>query len=399
MHVDDLLAHQMTRAERTIALLARADDLLPELAERRQEIDHCRSMPQDLADTMAGLGFYRLCAPTGAGGLDVGVRGMAEVVERLATVNGSAAWCAFIASTSQLNVAASHPTFVAEVTIDPATIFAGVFSPSGTAIASERDGDSGYSVTGHWRWGSGCRNAAWISGALHEVGGDGEAVPDSPLSVVWFRPDELEIADNWHVSGLRGTGSSDFIATDVWVPAERAVGSPFKSPFGDEPVFRFPLFGVLGTPIGAIALGMAQASIDEVLREARTKTPQGSRRTLAERPLLHRDLATAQTRLHAARALFYSAIDEVWATALEGRTSLTDRVSVRTATCHAVNTAVEVVDRMYAAMGGTSVFETSPLQQHFRDVHVATQHMMVADSVMELAGRVMVGIDDTGAGL
>jgi hypothetical protein len=54
---------------------------------------------------------------------------------------------------------------------------------------------------------------------------------------------------------------------------------------------------------------------------------------------------------------------------------------------------------MYTIVGGTSVFETSCLQQHFRDVHVATQHMMVAEPVMELAGRVILGLDNEAPGL
>jgi hypothetical protein len=54
---------------------------------------------------------------------------------------------------------------------------------------------------------------------------------------------------------------------------------------------------------------------------------------------------------------------------------------------------------MYSVMGGTSVFETSCLQQHFRDVHVASQHMMVGEPIMELAGRVMLGLDEEAIGL
>ena len=64
-----------------------------------------------------------------------------------------------------------------------------------------------------------------------------------------------------------------------------------------------------------------------------------------------------------------------------------------------VNTAVEVIDKMYTIVGGSSVFESSCLQQHFRDVHVATQHMMVGEPVMELAGRVLLGIDENAPGL
>jgi indole-3-acetate monooxygenase len=54
---------------------------------------------------------------------------------------------------------------------------------------------------------------------------------------------------------------------------------------------------------------------------------------------------------------------------------------------------------MYTVLGGSSVYETSCVQQHFRDVHVASQHMMVGEPVMEMAGRVLLGLDEIGAGL
>ena len=67
--------------------------------------------------------------------------------------------------------------------------------------------------------------------------------------------------------------------------------------------------------------------------------------------------------------------------------------------CMQSNTAVTVIDRMFSLVGGSSVFETSCLQRHFRDVHVASQHMMVSEPVMELAGRVIMGLDDEASGL
>lgn len=388
-----------TRAEAAAAVVAAAQAFVPELIERSNEFEQLRQLPQDIADELAAAGLYRLCAPVGAGGLDVGVRAMCEAVETLATGNGSAAWCAFIASTSHLTMAGATDAFRASAGEYPGLILAGVFSPSGTAVARSRDGVDGFLVNGHWRWGSGCHNAHWISGALTEVGADGAPVEGSTVSRVFFRPDEVEIHDTWHVSGLRGTGSSDFSATDVWLPADRVVVNIGATAFRDEPVFRFPAFGVLGTPIGAIALGMAQACLDEVATVAQTKMPSGSRRTLAMRPKVHFDFAQAHTELRAARALLYAAIDDVWAKALVGPTDLDDRVSIRTANSHALHTSVSVIDRMYSIVGGTSVYESSALQRHFRDVHTASQHMMVADSVMELAGRVMLGVDTKGIGL
>ena len=69
------------------------------------------------------------------------------------------------------------------------------------------------------------------------------------------------------------------------------------------------------------------------------------------------------------------------------------------ANVHAVKTAAEVIDKMCAIVGGTSVFETSCWQQYLRDAHVAIQHRMVRRPVMELAGQVLLGLDDVAPGL
>lgn len=229
---------------------------------------------------------------------------------------------------------------------------------------------------------------------------DGERIKsDAPLTRVFFKPDEIEIQDNWHVSGLRGSGSSDYIAENVWVPAARLSGNVEDTPHASRPIYQFPKFALLGCPIGAICLGMATACLQEVIKVSKQKTPQGSRRPLSLRPSLHIELAASETALSAAKSLFYQRIAQAWDQAQLGPATLTDRRLLRTATVHLVNTSINVIDKMYSVMGGTSVYEDSCLQQHFRDVHVASQHMMVGEPVMELAGRVMLDLDTQALGL
>ena len=382
------------------SVLDAAESLRPELSERRREIDELRQLPQDLADRLAALGFYRLVVPESLGGLGISPTTFCQLCETLAKANGSTAWCIFIGATSQYLFGALPQTQLQRMLENPNVITSGVFADSGTALYEERDGQAGYLINGHWRWGSGCRNAEWISGGIHEVGAQGEAVVGAPmLTRVFFRPEEIEIADNWHVSGMRGSGSSDYVAKNVWVPSERMAGNVEDGDHASEPIYQFPKFALLGIPIGAICLGMARACIDEVIGAAKEKTPQGSRRPLSSRPSVHIAVAEADAALSAARAYFYQSIDAGWAAAQTAPGSLADRRNMRTANVHAVNTAIEVIDRMYRLMGGTSVYETSCLQQHFRDVHVAAAHMMVGEPVMELAGRVMLGLDDQALGL
>jgi len=384
-----------------LQLINVARKILPELSERSGEIDALRQIPQDLADKMAAEGFYRICTPAQLGGLAQDPNTLYEICETLASANGSAGWCIFIGSTSQYLLGALAQEQQHEMMTDINVITSGVFADMGTALYEERDNKPGYLINGHWRWGSGCRNAAWISGGIHEIDGNGDAhqSTDSVLTRVFFKPEEIEILDNWHVSGMRGSGSSDYRVENIWVPALRMASSIEQTELRHLPIYRYPKFALLALPIGAITLGMARASINEVIKIANQKTPQGSRRTLAHRPGLHRDIGVADSKLSAAREYLYALSEEVWQHCQTKEPTVQQRQKLRAANVHAVNTAVDVVDKMYTLVGGTSVFETSCLQQHFRDVHVATQHMMVGEPVMELAGRVLLGLDDIAPGL
>lgn len=382
------------------SLRASATSLLPMLRARRREIDEARHLPQDIAEAMANFGFYRLVTPTELGGLGMSPRLFCEVCEILGSASGAAGWCVFIGSTSQYLFGALPQPQLDVMLKNPNVITSGVFADSGTARYEEQDGQAGYLINGHWRFGSGCQNAEWISGGIHEVDVEGAPVRrEQPLSRVFFQPNEIEFVDNWHVSGLRGTGSCDYRVENVWVPQERLSTSIEHTKWVTEPIYQFPRFGLLSIPCGAIALGMAQASIDEIITLAKEKTPTGSRRTLAMRATLHRDIAIQEVALRAARELLYRTIDDAWVAAQTESEGLEQRRQLRTANIHAVTTAVGVIDRLYTIAGGTSIYETSCLQQHFRDIHVVSQHMMVAEPVMELAGRVLLELDDSAPGL
>ncbi|MCY3948015.1 MAG: acyl-CoA dehydrogenase family protein [Acidimicrobiaceae bacterium] len=368
-------------------MLKRAAEWIPALRERSIEIDSLRQMPQDLAEALAADGFYRTLVPAELGGLGLPPAVVAEISEVLAMGNASAAWCTFIGATSQIMFAALEPAQLAEVLDNPDVITAGVFAHSGTAAAAiGPNGADGYRVQGRWAWASGSHNSEWISGGVQIDSGDG---PQPALGRAFFRPDDIELHDDWYTSGLRGSGSSTFEAHDVWLPASRIAyeRTILKSPYAAEPLYRMPLFGLLALPIGAIALGMARACVDEVIDVAKSKVPQGSRRTLGQRPSLHSAVAVADTEVRAARNLLYASIDAAWERAQHGLSDLELRRDLRTATTHAMQTSLRVTQSMNAAVGGTAVFEASPLQRHLRDAQTASAHFMVAMPVMELAGR------------
>jgi len=373
-----------------------ADGFADEIAARAAEIEANRFLPQDIARRFAEAGLYRLCIPEVYGGREAHPAVLVETVERLARADGSAAWCVFIGSTSGLVAGFLAPDEARAVFGDPLAITAGVFAPRGKAVHATENGVAGYRVSGRWQWGSGSRNASHISGGALIMGDDGkpemaaEGIPQNRMMM--FDAADVTLHDTWDVSGLCGTGSTDFEVKDLFVPASRAVSLISDKPLA-RPLYCFPTFGLLGIGIAAVALGLARGSIDTLIDLAGGKTPQGSTKPLALRAKAQLDVSAAEALTRSARAWLMETTEAAWDAAVEkGEMTVAHRRDLRLATTHAVQSAVRAVDLMYTLAGGSSVYRNSPLQQQFRDVHVATQHMMVSDATYELTGRLLLGV-------
>lgn len=372
-----------------------AGSFLEEIRERAAEFENQRHFSDDLARRMAGAGLYSLCTPKEYGGCGYTARDYAEVSELVARADASAGWCLFIGISSAIGISTVEDA--KNMILAPDNITSGVFAPMGKARPETVDGVDGYRISGKWQWGSGSMNADWISGGFFVVDENGkpqklaDGRPDQNIAT--FARSEIEHLDTWHVSGLKGTGSTEYQVKDVFIPANR-IRSIYDQKTPDYPVYKFPMYGFLGIGIAAVALGIARAAIDELIDLAGGKVPMASRRTLAEKVTTHREVAEAEAILRSARAFFYEAIDAAWQGA-EGDQPLTvdHRRDVRHSTSHAVKSAKQVVEKMYLLGGGSSVFLSSPLQRHLRDVNVATQHMMVAPATFDLIGRMLVGLD------
>jgi alkylation response protein AidB-like acyl-CoA dehydrogenase len=210
-------------------------------------------------------------------------------------------------------------------------------------------------------------------------------------SIVGMPRDELEVLDTWHTLGLRGTGSHDTVADELFVPRER-VFSLLDGPRIDRPLYRFPIFGYFALSIAAAALGNARGAIEELGALAANKVGQGSTRTLAERPATHAAVAAAEASLRAARALYYEAIEAAWEAAQEDEpVPVAARCDLRLAATHAARTSADVVRSMYDLAGGSAIYDDSPLQRRFRDAHTATAHFQVNAASREVQGRLLLG--------
>jgi alkylation response protein AidB-like acyl-CoA dehydrogenase len=368
-------------------LVHAAEEAAAYARQHAADTEHGRRLPEELVARLRVPGLLRAGAPLSLKAPQAPPAVTLSCAERVARGDASAGWCVSIAATASLLAAYLPPEGAAEIFGDPQTVAAGVWAPGGTADPV----DGGYRVSGRWAYCSGITHSDYLfAGTVVRV--DSGPEPSEPvLRVVAIPCEELQVLDTWHTTGLRGTGSHDAVAAEVFVPAHRTL-SLFEAPQVDAPLYRFPIFGFFALSIAAAALGNARAAVDELAQLATGKVGLGSKRTLAQRPSAHAAVAQGEASLRAARAFYYQAIDDAWQAAHGPQpVSVELRAGLRLAATHAVRTAAEVTRSMYDLGGGSAIYEDSSLQRRFRDAHTATAHFQVNSTSWELPGRLLLG--------
>ena len=365
-------------------VLDAAHRLAPTIAARAAEVEAARRVPRDLLDDLVDAGLFRLQLPRSHGGLGADLPSAMRVVESLARADASVAWTVVIGGVGWVDLAGLPRATFDALFAAPDVIVAGVISPTGSITAVP----GGYRVTGRWAFASGCEHASWLYANC--VDGVVDGVPRFRGAV--FAPDQVAIEDTWTVSGLRGTGSHHFRADGVLVAAERTFRPFDDPPCLDEPLLRVPPPALLSLQIAAVALGVAQGALDDILAIAVDKVPLLAGTPLAANPLFQYEMATADTELRAARALLHEVAGSAWVTAVEGAPWTAERrARVRAAAVWATARSAAVVETAYRSGGGSSLYDGCPLQRRLRDVHAVTQHFLLKRDALTTAGAVLAG--------
>jgi alkylation response protein AidB-like acyl-CoA dehydrogenase len=357
----------------------RAAEIIAPLAP---QIEASRGLPKEALDALVSSGVFALAIPRVYGGGEASITTLIDALETIARADGSAGWLAMIVSTSG-TMSMLIDDAEAKAIYGKGAITCGVTAPMGMATKV----DGGYRVTGRWPFASGCEIAT------HRMGGaivPGEMLPNGmpDLRCMLFDASQTRIHDTWKTSGLRGTGSHDIEVEDAFVPFGRSFSLVTTTPRRASGVCAMPFFGMLATSVTAVAIGIARGALDAFVDLAVKKQPLGAKRTIAHRELVQNDVSRADALIRSAHASLIESANVV-----ERDATVRARAELRATCVQATKCAAEAVDLLYDAAGASAIYDKSPLQRHFRDVHVATQHIMVAPAQSVLAGRILLGIE------
>jgi len=374
-----------------------ARKLVPQIRSCAEEIEAQRELPRPLFEALADAGLFHLAVPRALGGAELDLPTYVEAIEEIGKADASTGWC--------VNQGAVFATYAARMPRDvarsiwidtPRSVVAN--TPGATAQAVVVPG--GYRVTGRQGFSTGCRHAAWLAAHAQIVeNGQTRLENGQPETRYLFVPAaEAELLDTWRVQGMRGTGTHHFAVSDVFVPAERTVLSATAPLLETGPLYRIPRTLLFASGDAAVALGVARTCLATFFELAGAKTPRAMQALLRDQSMIQVAVGQAEAHLRSGRAFLTEAVREIWtAVSSTGTISLDQRAALRLATTHAIRLAVQVVDTVYNAAGATAIFEDNPLQRHFQDIHVISQHLQGRLSHYELVGRHWLGlpVDET----
>lgn len=374
--------------------VAAARELTPLIRAHASETERGRRLAAPVVSALRSAGLFTMGLPASLGGTETPVPTALRAIEHIAYADGAAGWNVMIAFDTGLWAGFLHASQArALVASIPQPILAGVIYPPGRLDRTA----GGYRLSGRWRFASGCQQAdLFFAGAF--LYGNGERVIGAGGTPEMFQvlvpAASVTILDTWHVGGLRGTGSHDFAVENLLVAEDFVQPLDISTPAERGPLYRFGLIPAYGVVKTAVALGIARQAIETLKEMAGAKTPAGHTSLLRERPAVQADVARAEACVRSARAFMHEVVAEVWDTVADGSWPSTEhRAWLRLAAVDGVQRAADAVDLMYRAGGGTAIYESSPLERCFRDVHVIPAHVVVQPNVYEVAGRIFLGLE------
>jgi len=375
-----------------LAPLEAARQLAPLIRSSAPETDAQRELPRPLFEAMADAGLFQLALPRTLGGAEMDLPSYIQVIEELGRADASTAWVTNQVSIFATYAARMETAAARAIWIDtPRSVVANTPQANAQAIVVP----GGYRVTGRQGFSTGCRHASWLA-AHTTVTEQGRPRLDDgqPEMRYCFVPRaEAQLLDTWQVRGMRGTGTHHFAVDDVFVPEERTVKSVTAPLVEQGPLYRLPRTLVFASGDAAVALGTARSCLAAFMELATTKTPRAMDALLRDQPMIQSEVGRAEARLRSSRAFLREAVREIWDAVLAtGAVTLEQRAVLRLATTDGIRAAVSVVDMVYNMAGATAAYESSPIQRHFQDVHVMSQHLQARLAHYELVGRHWLGL-------
>lgn len=371
--------------------------LLDMIAAQAGEADSNRSVSPQVISELKSSDIMRFTAAESLGGLDQSCTRVGQELEAIAAACSSTAWCLWNhLSTFHFFCGLLGPTH-ADFLADIVSKHEWVCFPAGasTAVKGSQKNQE-ISLQGKAAFGSGARYGEWAGVAfMHE---DDQA---PSFSMVNLSQSGVNIDRNWFAMSLRASATDTVLYEGARIPASRRVEFPFmyRVPFRDpeRPMianrYREDWVGLSDMWLGAIAVGLTQAALDEVTEGIKGRVAiMGVK--VAERPTVHVNLGQSQARINAARDTIFAALAETDVRIdIQKIPDETDYLRQLSVSMNALQQCEDAMRLLLRVMGGNGLREGPAFERRFRDLQAMPLHINAhQDRVSEQLGRHLLGL-------
>lgn len=380
--------------ELTQELIGRARELAPGIAARAGEADKRRSPPDESIKELCDADLMGILAPKRYGGHELHVDALVGVGREIAAACPSTGWVtAFYIGHNWI-----HSIFPEksqdEVFADrPWQLMSGQIAPTARA----RRVTGGYEVDGRQAWSSGVTHASWV---MFTAMVTTENAPPAPTMFMIPRS-QVTVHDNWHVTGMRGTGSTDVSVEQVFVPEYHALplaafmdGTHAGASVHANPLYKLPGPAVIYCEAMSVMAGIARGATGAFLHHCRDRVTSYTGEGVADKPAVQMRVGRAGAAADAIDDLLDSTTTSIKRYDGSEPFAIPERARLRMRASLVTTMACDAVNDLIHGAGGNAFREEALLQRYFRDINFLRTHAALdRDPTTEMYGRVLFGMD------
>ena len=379
------------------SVVARAKALIPRLRDRASKTEELRRLPPETVRDLHESGLFRILQPKRVGGAELDYVALIDCADVIGQADASVAWnFANLAShhwmLGMFHKRAQDMVWNKDVN---ALIASSFIFPAGRA----KKVDSGYVLRGSWPFSSGVDSSEW--NMLASVVCSDDEADGIEYRIFLVNKRDYKILDTWNATGLRGTGSNDVEVKDAFVEdfmtlavSDLDGGSTPGSAVNPNALYELPVFSLFPYVLSGVALGNAQACLDDYVDIARHRASTYNRAKIGDLQSTQIKIAEASAKIDAARLIMRSTCIEAMAQVRRGYIpDIAGKTKSRRDGAFAVNLCTDAVSLLFAASGARGLFTTGVLQRQFRDAHAINSHIAFNfDAAGTNYGRVALGL-------
>ena len=362
---------------------ARIEAAMPILAEESLASDSLGKLTPKTYEILRDSGIIRIFQPKKYGGLEGDPVEFARLIMDLAANAPSAGWVCGVVGLHSFEFAQTDPRLQEEVWgKDVDTWTASPYAMLGKAVPVE----GGWRLTGRWPFSSGTDNCDWaVVGVMTEAEpGSGEFTV--PHHFIMPRSDYQIHQDSWDTMGLRGTGSKDIEAKDVFVPDYRVLNVQklnardyHRANQPESRLYEVPFDYLFPGVISASTIGIAEGVVRRYQEYAAERVNRGGIKSI-DNPYQMAALGSALADIEASRLQLLDGLQKAYDIAMAGGTVPNAlQHEARRNQVRAVRRAADAARAVFDTVGGNVARTSSPIQRFYRDVSVAMCHACNVD--------------------